>query len=166
MTAAVEPLTSVMRSLPGQANGYLTWRLQMNRKIDPKALQAWVSTKTVATIGVDVDRTVHPPRILRKTYWDEDEHQRWKLSRSSARPRAGGRLRRFPRRVLLQVLFSILQAKSELTRSELLRLFQDDLVSNRVLAKGAERPALSRFPLLSCYLSPSFAPSSMFKSRP
>ena len=38
-------------------NGYLTWRLQMNRKID---------------------RTVHPPRILRKTYWDEDEHQRWK----------------------------------------------------------------------------------------
>ena len=28
-------------------NGYLTWRLQMNRKID---------------------RTVHPPRILRKTY--------------------------------------------------------------------------------------------------
>ena len=78
MTAAVEPLTSVMRSLPGQANGYLTWRLQMNRKIDPKALQAWVSTKTVATIGVDVDRTVHPPRILRKTYWDEDEHQRWK----------------------------------------------------------------------------------------
>ena len=78
MTAAVEPLTSVMRSLLGQANGYLTWRLQMNRKIDPKALQAWVSTKTVATIGVDVDRTVHPPRILRKTYWDEDEHQRWK----------------------------------------------------------------------------------------
>ena len=68
MTAAVEPLTSVMRSLPGQANGYLTWRLQMNRKIDPKALQAWVSTKTVATIGVDVDRTVYPPRILRKTY--------------------------------------------------------------------------------------------------
>ena len=47
MTAAVEPLTSVMRSLPGQANGYLTWRLQMNRKID---------------------LTVHPPRILRKTY--------------------------------------------------------------------------------------------------
>ena len=91
-----------------------------------------------------IDRTVHPPRILRKTYWDEDEHQRWKLSRSSARPRAGGRLRRFPRRVLLQVLFSIHQAKSELTRSELLRLFQDDLVSNRVLAKGAERPALSR----------------------
>ena len=63
---------------------------------------------------------------------------------SSAHPRAGGRLRRFPRRVLLQVLFSIHQAKSELTRSELLRLFQDDLVSNRVLSKGAERPAHSR----------------------
>ena len=68
---------------------------------------------------------------------------------SSARPRAGGRLRRFPRRVLLQVLFSIHQAKSELTRSELLRLFQDDLVSNRVLAKGAERPALAS----PCYLA-------------
>jgi hypothetical protein len=34
-------------------NGYLTWRLQMNRKID---------------------RTVHPRRILRKTYGTVKRH--------------------------------------------------------------------------------------------
>ena len=34
-----------------KANGYLSWRIQMNRKIDPKALMAWVSTRSVSTIG-------------------------------------------------------------------------------------------------------------------
>ena len=45
------------RSLDGSCsqitNGYLTWRLQMNRKID---------------------RTVHPRRILRKTYGTVKRH--------------------------------------------------------------------------------------------
>ena len=71
-------LTRVMQSLAGEANGFQTWRLQMNRKIDPKALMAWVSTRSVSTIGVDTDCTTNPPRTLRKTLWEEDEHQRWK----------------------------------------------------------------------------------------
>ena len=125
-------LTRFMGSLADDANGYLTWRLQMNRKIDPKALMAWVSTRNVATIGVDVDQTVSPPRILRKTYWDEDEHQRWK-----GPPPSFEVFYDATNGFLLQVVISLHQAKSELTRPELLHLFQDDLVSNRIMAKNA-----------------------------
>jgi hypothetical protein len=35
-----------------KAEGYLSWRIQMNRKIDPKALMAWISTRSVQTIGM------------------------------------------------------------------------------------------------------------------
>jgi hypothetical protein len=125
-------LTKVNQYLAGQANGYQTWRLQMNRKIDPKALMAWVSTRNVATIGVDSDYTANPPRILRKTLWEEDEHPRWK-----GPPPGFEVYYDATNGFLLQVIFGYHASKSELTRSELLQLFQDDLVSNRILAKGA-----------------------------
>jgi hypothetical protein len=35
-------------------------------------------TRGAFPIGVDIDHTKQPPRVLRKTVWDEDQHQRWK----------------------------------------------------------------------------------------
>ena len=47
--------------------------LLLNRSID-----RFILTPDAFLTGVDIDQTVKPPRVLRKTVWNEDEHQRWK----------------------------------------------------------------------------------------
>eukprot|EP00960_Hanusia_phi_P068547 766873-Hanusia_phi.AAC.2 len=182
-------LTSLLNHLAAEADGYLNWRLKMNRKIDPKAMTAWASTKILISSSVDIDRTVRPARKMRKAYWEEPSHSRWKgpaplleifydetngfllqvvfsyqktkyatppapapapaLRPASVAPIGPPCLPAPAPIALVHQIPLVLPAdltvgRSELTQPELLNLFQDDLVANRIL-KSEDRLLLPEF---------------------
>jgi len=124
-------LTSVLEGLSDSANGFISWRVKMNRKVDSRAMFAWLSIKNVATIGVEIDTTIPKSRKVRSVTWAEEEHSRWK-----------GPPPKFEvtyddsNGFLLQVVMELHAAKSELSQEELLNLFQDDLIANRIMDKS------------------------------
>mmetsp|Transcript_4409 Transcript_4409/g.13033 ORF Transcript_4409/g.13033 Transcript_4409/m.13033 type:complete len:202 (-) Transcript_4409:197-802(-) len=124
-------LTRVLETLTGAADGWISWRVVMNRKVDPRAMFAWLSTKRVVTINVELDATTRRHRKIRSVTWVEDERGRWK-----GPPPVIELTYDDTNGFLLEVAMQLHASRSELSQEELLNLFQDDLITNRIMAKS------------------------------
>lgn len=117
-------LTKLMRYLGEKANGALTLRVKVNRKIDVPKLKLYLSTKKIEV----ADSVAEPLLESRKSTWVETDSVRWRGEPPKIEIQFDQTYG-----FLLVCLFQVNARNSNLSENELLDVFFTDLMAHEVL---------------------------------